>query len=195
MDPVRDEAMQALIDAFRRAEATGQRNFNAMALATVGADGAPSVRTVLARAVDARGVAFYTDSRSRKGRALAGDPRGAACFYWEPIEEQVKIEGNVEPIADAEADEDYMRRPPGGRVLIHASVQSEPIEGDAALRARIAELAEHEAAGPLPRPHWWHGHRLVPSRVELWLGRRDRVHERIAFEHADGAWVRRLLSP
>ncbi len=193
-DPVRKAAVQALIEAFGRAAASGRRNYEAMTLATLGEDGAPSVRTVLARAVDERGVTFYTDRRSRKGRALAADGRAALCWYWEPTEEQASVEGVVEPIDAATADADFARRAPGGQALICASEQSAVLDDEEALRARMDRLAASGAA--LARPAHWVGLRLVPQRIELWEGRRDRVHLRTVYERtATGAWAVERLSP
>jgi len=194
MDPVYEEGVQALLAAFGRAAASGRRNHDAMTLATLDADGAPSVRTVLARAVDRDGVVFYTDSRSRKGQALAADARAAVCWYWESIEEQASVEGAVERLDDATADADFARRPAGGQALICASEQSSVLDGEAALRARVAE-AQAPGGGPIARPGHWIGYRLVPRRIELWAGRRDRVHVRTAYREVQGSWRVEHLSP
>ncbi len=193
-DPVREAAVGALVEAFERAAASGRRNYEAMTLATLGEDGAPSVRTVLARAVDARGVAFYTDRRSRKGRAIAADGRAALCWYWEPTEEQATLEGTVEQLDAATADADFARRAPGGQALICASEQSAVLDDEEALRARMAALTASGAT--LARPEHWVGFRLVPHRVELWQGQRDRVHQRTLYRRTcAGAWSMERLSP
>jgi len=194
MDPVYEEGVQALVDAFERAAASGRRNHDAMTLATLDANGAPSVRTVLARAVDRDGVVFYTDSRSRKGQALAADARAAVCWYWESIEEQASVEGTVELLGDATVEADFARRPAGGQALICASGQSSVLDSEGALRERMAE-AQPPDASPIERPAHWIGYRLVPRRIELWAGRRDRVHVRTAYREVDGSWRVERLSP
>ncbi len=188
------EGMAAVIAAYKRALATGQRNMNAMSLATVGSNGAPSVRTVLLKQIDQRGLVFFTDLRSRKGQDLQANPQASVCVYWEPLEEQVRIDGQVERIDERAIAEDFAARPRAGQVLICASDQSAPLSCVEDLRASAAQLQQTHPKD-LPVPAHWVGYRLLPNYIETWKGRRDRLHERIAFTKTGGDWVKQLLQP
>ncbi len=189
------EALERFDEVYARARAAGQRNVDAMSLATVGTDGRPSNRMVLLRGVDERGFAFYTDRRSRKGADLAANPIAAACFYWEPIEEQVRMEGRIEAVTESEIEEDYAARPRAARILHWASTQSRPLDSREALVARVNEISERHPRDPVPRPESWAGYRLVPERIEFWRGARDRLHERVVYAREGGTWHRGLLQP
>lgn len=166
----------------------------AMALATVGDDGQPSVRIVLLKEVDERGFVFYTNFESRKGRELLAHPRAALCFHWQPLERQVRIEGRAEPVAPAEADAYFATRPRESQIGAWASRQSEPLTSDEELEARVREMEARFAGREVPRPPHWSGFRVVPARIEFWRNRAFRLHERILFEACDGAWrVTRLF--
>lgn len=193
MDTYR-EAIAAIQDAIERARASGRRNMNAMSLATVDDAGRPAVRTVLLKAADERGLAFFTDARSGKARELAARPVASACMYWEPIEEQARVDGRVEPVSGDELEADFAGRPRAGKLLIWASEQSAPLGSKDDLRAAVA-AAESRYPGDVPRPPHWAGYRLVPDRVEFWRGSRDRMHERLLYRSIDGGWSRTLLSP
>jgi len=170
---------------------------NAMVLSTVGPDGAPSARVVLLKGFDAGGFIFYTNTQSRKGRELAGNPLAALTFHLRPLGRQVRIEGRVTPVAASEADAYFASRPRGAQVGAWASDQSAPLPARAALEARVAEVEARFRDRPVPRPPHWSGYRLVPSRIEFWTGRDDRLHERELFQRTapDGAWSVQLLYP
>ena len=166
----------------------------AMTLATVGANGRPSTRVVLAKGVDARGIAWYTNYESRKGREIAGLPFAALQFHWVELERVVRIEGRVEKTADAESDAYYATRPLDSRIGAWASPQSTVIESRAVLVANAAKISARYLLQP-PRPPHWGGYRLVPDTFEFWQGRRSRLHDRLRYRLADGAWVRERLAP
>jgi pyridoxamine 5'-phosphate oxidase len=171
---------------------------NAMVLGTVDADGTPSSRTVLLRAVDADGFVFYTDRSSRKGRALAAHPVATLLFPWYTLHRQVNVTGDVSPVDDAESDAYWASRPHGSRVAGTASHQSQPIGSRAELEAQVAALeTEFADRAQVPRPVRWGGYRLRPRRVEFWQGRTSRLHDRLVFTRADGgsAWVIERLQP
>lgn len=167
-----------------------------MALATVGADSWPSVRIVLARGWDERGIVFFTDHRSQKGRELEAIPRASAVFHWDPLGRQVRVTGPVERTSDAESDAYHASRHPLSRIAAWASYQSRPIEDRAALKARFREEAARFQGEDVPRPPYWGGYRLVPTSFEFWEGRPDRLHDRLRYERGpDGSWRRWRLQP
>ena len=166
----------------------------AMTLATVGANGRPSTRVVLAKGVDARGIAWYTNYESRKGREIAGLPFAALQFHWVELERVVRIEGRVEKTADAESDAYYATRPLDSRIGAWASPQSTVIESRAVLVANAAKISARYLLQP-PRPPHWGGYRLVPDTFEFWQGRRSRLHDRLRYRRVDGAWMRERLAP
>ena len=179
------------------ARAAGTLEPTAMALATVTADGWPSNRVVLARGIDERGVCFYTNRDSDKGRDLVSRPRAAATFYWDPPQRQVRVVGEVERLTEAESDAYYAARPRGHRLAAWASDQSRPIESREALEARFAAVVARFAEGEdVPRPPGWGGYRIVARSVELWAGRPNRLHDRVRCTRGDdGAWVPQRLMP
>lgn len=193
-DPIYSEAIARLEDALERARASGRRNMDAMSLATVDPTGAPSVRHVLLKAIDQQGLRFFTDARSEKARDLAGNPRASACFYWEPIEEQARIDGTVVRLSDEDVAADFAKRPRAGQIMIRVSAQSEPIDTLDTLRAAAAE-AETTLPDPVTCPSDWIGFCLVPERIEHWQGSRDRVHSRSVFTARENGWVFSLLQP
>jgi len=163
----------------------------AMALATASAAGAPSVRMVLLKEADERGLVFFTHYTSRKGRELDANPQAALLFHWDPLGRQVRIEGRVEHISAAESDAYFASRPLGARIGALASRQSEPLAGRAELERRVAELEQPDP----PRPQTWGGYRLTPSAWEFWQHRDDRLHDRFRYTRRDGAWVSERLFP
>ncbi len=167
---------------------------NAMTLATVDADGRPSTRIVLIKGVDERGLAWYSNFNSRKGRELAGNPMAALQFHWVELERVVRIEGRVQRVDDAEADAYYASRPLDSRIGAWASPQSQVISSRAVLVAQAARYAAQFALSP-PRPPHWGGFRLVPDRWEFWQGRKSRLHDRLRYRMVDGHWQRDRLAP
>jgi pyridoxamine 5'-phosphate oxidase len=182
---------------FDEAVAAGVAEPTAMTLATVDRDGRPSARIVLMKAVDARGIVFYTNEDSRKGRSLAHDARAALLFHWPDLERQVRIEGVAGRVSDAEADAYFASRPRASRLGAWASPQSEPIADRATLEQRYDEIARRFAAAgdAIPRPPNWGGYRVVPDTFEFWQGRRSRLHDRIAYRLVAGEWAIGRLAP
>jgi pyridoxamine 5'-phosphate oxidase len=166
----------------------------AATLATATRDGAPSARIILIKGVDARGFAFFTDYRSRKGRELAENPRAALCFLWSNVERQVRVEGRVEQVSSAESAAYYRTRPLGSRLGAWASTQSSEIPDRADLEARVSELRREMGEDPPLPPHWG-GYVLAPTALEFWQGRESRLHDRLQYVRDGAAWRIRRLSP
>ena len=170
----------------------------AMALATATPDGAPSLRWVLLRGWDARGFVFYTHSGSRKGGELAANPRAALAFHWRTPARQVRIEGTVSRVSDAESDAYFASRAVGSRLSAAASPQSRVVESRDELERRVEELARrfrHDAAA-IPRPPDWGGFRVAPQQIEFWLSREHRLHDRLRYVCVgEGAWRIERLAP
>jgi pyridoxamine 5'-phosphate oxidase len=187
----------ALFDAWLAAAKAGEPNdAEAMTLATVGADGRPAARMVLLKGHDLRGFVFYTNSQSRKGGELAGNPHAALLFHWKSIRRQVRIEGRVEPAGAAEADAYFATRARDSQLGAWASDQSRPLASRASFEARYEAVKADYQGRDVPRPpHWW-GYRLVPDRIEFWSDRPHRLHERRLFVPGpDGGWAESLLYP
>ncbi|AKU66493.1 pyridoxamine 5'-phosphate oxidase [Ottowia sp. oral taxon 894] len=167
---------------------------NAMTLATVGSDLRPSTRVVLIKDFDERGIVWYTNRQSRKGRELAGNPWAALQFHWVELERVVRIEGRVREVGDAESDAYFASRPLDHRIGAWASPQSQPIPGRAWLVAEAAKYAARFMLDP-PRPPHWGGYRLEPDCWEFWQGRKSRLHDRLRYRLESGQWIRERLSP
>ena len=167
---------------------------NAMTLATVGANGRPSTRVVLIKGFDARGITWFTNYASRKGRELAGSPFAALQFHWVELERVVRIEGRVEKVADEDSDAYFQSRPLDSRIGAWASPQSQVIGSRAVLVANAAKYGAKFLLNP-PRPPHWGGYRLVPDTWEFWQGRKSRLHDRLRYRLDGGAWVRERLAP
>jgi pyridoxamine 5'-phosphate oxidase len=185
---------QALLE---EAKASGDREPTAMTVATVGASGRPSARTVLLKGFDARGFVFFTNFDSRKGRQLTENPRAALLFHWKLVREgvQVKVEGSTEPVSAAEADAYHATRPRPSQIGAWASLQSRTLASREEFEARIAEVETRFEGVDVPRPPNWSGFRVVPDAIEFWYGARYRLHERHRHERVDGRWSERLLFP
>jgi len=188
------EQLERWISDAERSEAAEP---NAMVLATADGDGVPGVRTVLLRGLDGRGLAFYTNLRSRKGSELAENPRASAVLLWLEIHRQVRVDGTVEAVAADEADAYFASRPYGSRVSSVASPQSQVIESREQLERSHEEVARASPEDDPPaRPESWGGRRIVPESVEFWQGRRDRLHDRLRYRREEsGAWVVERLAP
>jgi pyridoxamine 5'-phosphate oxidase len=180
---------------FDEAREIGLPEPNAMALATVDAAGQPAARTVLLKGIDRRGLTFFTNLESRKAQELAANPKAALLFWWQPQARQVRLEGEIETVAAAEADAYFASRPRGSQIGAWASAQSSVIADRRALEAAEREILTRFAGVEVPRPPFWGGYRLVPRRVEFWQGRRNRLHDRLRYTlHAD-RWTIERLAP
>jgi pyridoxamine 5'-phosphate oxidase len=167
----------------------------AMALATADAQGRPSVRMVLLKGHDERGFVFYTNFDSRKGAELAANPRAALLFHWKSLRRQVRLEGPAEPVAGAEADSYFATRSRDSQLGAWASEQSRPLDSRATFEARYEEVRRRFEGGEVPRPPRWGGWRVAPERIEFWIDRAHRLHERRLFTRAGGGWSEGLLYP
>jgi len=169
---------------------------NTMALATVSADGKPSVRTVLLKGVDERGFVFFTNYASRKGTELAANPNASLVFYWPDLERQVCIAGAVTKLPRAESEQYFHSRPTGSQIAAVVSDQSSIIADRSVLEAAFRKLAEQFAHGRVPMPEHWGGYALAPERVEFWQGRASRLHDRFSYtRNPDGSWLVQRLAP
>jgi len=176
--------------------AAGITEPTAMVLATADADGAPSARTVLLKGVDARGFVLYTNLNSRKAAETTANPRGALTFAWIPLQRQVCVTGRIERVADSDADTYFASRPRGSQLGAHVSPQSAVVGSRAELEQRLAQVGRRWPEGTaVPRPAHWGGLRVVPDGVELWHGRRDRLHDRLRYRAVGGSWVVERLAP
>ena len=168
---------------------------NAMALATVGPDGMPSVRMVLLKEADPRGFVFYTNYQSRKGEHLLADPKAALSFHWKSLRRSVRIEGEAEPTSAEEADAYFATRHRSSQIGAWASDQSRPLEGRYALETRVAKFAAKFGIGAVPRPPHWSGFRVKPRRIEFWEDRPFRLHDRLVYLREGEGWTTMRLYP
>ena len=167
---------------------------NAMVVASVGPSGAPSARLVLCKGVDERGVVFFTNYQSRKGRELGRNAAASLVFPWHAVGRQVRVEGSAEHVTDAESDAYFATRPRGAQLSAWASAQSDAVRSRAVLETRVAELASRYP-GEVPRPPHWGGIRIVAAVVEFWQSRPDRLHDRLVYGRDDGGWSVTRLQP
>jgi pyridoxamine 5'-phosphate oxidase len=166
-----------------------------MALATADGDGQPSVRMVLLKGHGPGGFVFYTNEQSAKGEQLAHNPRAALLFHWKTLRRQVRIEGAVDRVADAEADAYYASRPRDSQLGAWASDQSRPLDGRATFEQRFDQVRQQFEGKDVPRPPHWRGYRVIPDRIEFWSDRPHRLHERRLFALGDRGWSEGLLYP
>ena len=194
------EALATFAALFTEAKsASGELEPNAMTVATATVEGRPSARTVLLKSFDAQGFVFYTHLHSHKGRELEANPRAALLFLWRSLREagiQVRIEGAVEVVADAEADAYFASRPRLSQIGAWASHQSQTLASREEFEARLAQVEKEYEGREVPRPQGWSGYRVIPDALEFWYGAQFRLHERWRYERdAAGAWSKRMLFP
>ena len=189
------ELIRRLYDAMSRAEAAGAHLANGMALATVSSDGRPACRIVLLKDADEHGFVFYTNMDSPKARELQENPRACLNFWWGALQEQIRVDGRVEPVSAEEADAYFATRPRGSQLGAWASPQSAPLESRETLEAAAVRIAERYPDGSVPRPPNWSGFRLVPESIEFWFGREDRLHDRFLYTREGDAWLEQRLYP
>ena len=181
----------------QEAAASEPNDPNAMSLATVGADGMPNARMVLLKGHDARGFVFYTNLESQKGGELAGNAKAALCFHWKSLHRQVRVQGPISAVSDAEADAYFNSRGRQSRIGAWASKQSRPLANRAELEAAFAKIDAQYPDEDIPRPPHWSGRRITPLRIEFWQDGDHRLHDRLVFKRAsaDAAWETERLYP
>lgn len=191
----RDNPFSLFGDWLAEATKTETNDPNAVALATVDANGMPNVRMVLLKGFDAEGFVFYTNFESAKGIEILGSMKAAMCFHWKSLRRQVRVRGPVEVVSDAEADAYFASRPRGSRIGAWASKQSRPLESRFALEKAVAEYTAKHLIGEIPRPSHWSGFRIRPETIEFWHDRPFRLHDRIVFARDGEKWGQTRLFP
>jgi pyridoxamine 5'-phosphate oxidase len=189
------DPFQLFDEWFAEARANESNEPDAMTLATVGADAQPSARMVLLKAHGPEGFVFYTHEGSAKGEDLAENPRAALLFHWKSLCRQIRIEGSVNRVSDAEADAYFATRSRDAQIGAWASDQSRPLDSRATFDARYEQVKQRFEGQEVPRPGGWIGYRVVPNRIEFWTAREHRLHERRLFTRENGGWSEGLLYP
>lgn len=174
---------------------SGMKEPTAMTVATVDLEGGPDARMLLLKGWDERGFVFYTNLESPKAQALRKEPRVALCFFWAALEKQVRIRGRAALVSDEEADAYFATRPRLSQISAWASKQSRTMDGYFELEAAVAKAALRFGAGPIPRPPFWSGFRVVPERIEFWTGKLFRRHHRISYTRTGDSWQTEWLYP
>ena len=180
---------------FKEANTSEASLATACCLATADSRGIPSARMVLLKDADEKGFVFYTNLESRKGGELLSNPNAALCFHWKSLQRQVRVEGEVEPVTDKEADAYFASRPRGAQIGAWASKQSRELEGRFELEKRIAEYTAKFHIGSVPRPKFWSGFRIKPVAIEFWEDQLFRLHDRLIFARAEAGWTTERLFP
>jgi pyridoxamine 5'-phosphate oxidase len=190
-----DDPVSEFEEWFAGVLAGGIHEPNAFVLATVDDDGTPSARAVLMKDFSEEGIVFYTGLESRKSRAMTANGRAAATFVWTELHRQVRFEGSVTPVSDADSDTYFSTRPRGAQIAAHASRQSDLVESRDVLEKRFEQVKEEFGEGEIPRPPHWGGWRLRPDLVEFWQGRPDRFHDRVRYRRDGEGWLKDRLAP
>jgi pyridoxamine 5'-phosphate oxidase len=194
-DSLKSEPFDLFKHWFADAQASEVNDPNAMSVVSIDADGQPSVRIVLLKAWDARGFVFYTNLESRKGAALRGNPKTCLNFHWKSLRRQVRIEGSIVPVSDAEADAYFATRARDSQIGAWASAQSRPLASRATFEDQLADVTARYDGMDVPRPPHWSGFRVVPQRIEFWQEIDFRLHNRQLFTRIDDTWSEGLLYP
>lgn len=189
------EALERFGHLLEAAAATELCEPTSMTLATTDADGHPSARTMLLKHFDKRGFVFYTNSHSRKGRDLIENPYASLCFFWQPLMQQVRVEGPVEPIRSEESDRYWETRSRDSQIGAWASQQSDPLEDRELLEHTASEYQAKFLDQPVPRPQHWTGYRVIPEHIEFWKSGWHRLHERVLYAKDQNGWYKTLLYP
>lgn len=193
--PEEDDPLGLFHIWMRDAEREKMREPTAMAVATVDSGGRPHVRMLLLKGCDEKGFVFYTNLGSPKAKDLQANSRAALCFYWMPLGRQVRVEGEITPVTDEEADAYFATRPRLSQLGAWASRQSTPMAGRFTLEKEVARQALRFPIGKVPRPPWWSGFRLRPESMEFWAEKQFRHHERILYQRKEEGWTRQWLFP
>ncbi len=190
VDVIRD--VQRLLS---RAKRTRLKEPTAMTLATADLNGRPTVRTVLLKGVSERGFVFFTNLGSRKGKQLRANPRAALCFFWEPLDRQLIVDGRVTRVSEKEADDYWKTRPRTSQLGAWASHQSQPLNHRSTLTRRLKAVTKRFSGKPVPRPVSWSGFCVRPERIEFWRRGAHRLHHRLVYVKRSGRWTAGLLNP